>query len=75
MTPPKRWPTDAEWAREDALTNLREIKRIVRAMAQDPAMTRTELYRLLSQIADECSSAIETLLKVGPGKEPARPEE
>jgi hypothetical protein len=69
MTPPKRWPTDAEWAREDGVSGCRKIQELVDAIMDELyELTQTELLRRLSVIRRKAQEMERSLLAVGPGR-------
>lgn len=66
MTPRKRWPNEAENAREESIAAARNGLRTAREMAKGQVGAQG-----LAQIVDEFHKIIENLMTVGPSLSPA----
>jgi hypothetical protein len=68
MTPRKRWPNEAEYAREESIAAARTGLRTARELARMPG-NETALRGLIA-VTDAFHTIIENLLTVGPKNEP-----
>jgi len=70
MSKAKRWPTNAEWARLDALAKSGKIINLLRPVRDEcEHLTTLELVRRTGQAIDELSEIVLILRAVGPQAE------
>jgi hypothetical protein len=56
MTPRKRWPNEADWARTESIAHARRIDTLARPMLDGEGMTEVERVQRAGQI---CRAALE----------------
>jgi len=66
MTPPKRWPKNAEDARVESLSQARRIDRLVVPILDGETMTHAELMQRAGQICRAAQVIVRELASVGP---------
>lgn len=64
-TEPKRWPTNAEWAREDSIVLSDRVVAALRPLLEDPKVEMSVL-RAVSQAIDAAHQIRTKLTMVGP---------
>lgn len=68
MTPPKKWPKNAEWARLDGIALALEIQEILRPVRDETeTMSISEIVRRTGQAIDCLHELQRKLRSVGPG--------
>lgn len=67
MTPRKRWPNEAEWARLEAIARAMRIDALARPILEDVAMTEIERIQRAGQICRAALEIMNDLRAVGPG--------
>ncbi|MBI5933296.1 MAG: hypothetical protein HY867_06275 [Chloroflexi bacterium] len=66
MTPRKRWPNEADWARMDAIALAQRIETMAAPISAGEAMTEIERIQRAHQIETLALKIINCLLAVGP---------
>ena len=69
MTPPKRWPTNAEDARLEAIAQANRIDRLAEPILNGETMTTTEVIQRAGQICRAAQKVTGVLTAVGPKAE------
>lgn len=70
MTPKKRWPNEAEWARLDAISRAQRIDHLARAILDGEPMTEVERIQRAGQICRAALEIMKDLQAAAAGKEP-----
>lgn len=68
MTPRKRWPNEAEWARLDAIARAQRIDMLARPILEGEGMTEVERIQRAGQICRLALEITRDLQAVGPQK-------
>lgn len=66
MTPRKRWPNEADWARLDSIAKAQRIDTLARPILDGEKMTEIERVQRAGQICRTALEIIKDLLAVGP---------
>lgn len=66
MTPRKRWPNEADWARQDAMAKAHRIDALARPILDGESMTEVERVQRAGQICRTALEIVKDLLAVGP---------
>lgn len=66
MTLRKRWPNEADWARQEAIAKARKIDNLSRPMLDGEAMTEVERVQRAGQICRAALEIVHALLAAGP---------
>jgi hypothetical protein len=66
MTPRKRWPNEAEWARLDAIAKAHKIDALARPILDGEPMTEIERVQRAGQICRAALEIAKALQAVGP---------
>ena len=66
MTPRKRWPNEADWARLDAIANAQRIDALSRPILDGEGMTEIERIQRAGQICRAALQIVRDLTTVGP---------
>ncbi len=66
MTPRKRWPNEADWARQNAIAGAQRIDRLARPILDGEGMTEIERIQRAGQICRAALEIVKDLLAVGP---------
>ncbi len=68
MTNPRRWPTNADNARIDAIALAARIDHLAEPLLEGEAMTKAELIQRAGQICRAAQKIISGLQAVGPNE-------
>lgn len=68
MTRRKRWPNEADWARQDAIAKAHKIDELARPILEGQGMTEIERIQRAGRICREALEIVEKLLAVSPQK-------
>ena len=66
MTPRKRWPNEADWARLDAIAGAQRIDTLARPILDGDAMTEIERVQRAGQICRAALEIVKDLQAAGP---------
>jgi hypothetical protein len=66
MTPRKRWPNEADWARQNALALAQRIDLLARPILDGESMTEIERIQRAGQICRAAMQISKELLAAGP---------
>ena len=66
MTPRKRWPNEADWARQDAIALAQRIETLATPISDGESMTEIERIQRASQICRCALKIVNHLQAVGP---------